>query len=109
MTSCTRRAVSLITANAVTDPGGTPSASSNSSGLPKLNRPAPSVRARFLRSTRVDDLVTKAMARERQIEQEIDMLRRQLEASEAIRRGEEAPATEVWPEPEDFDATEPRE
>ena len=58
-------------------------------------------------TSRVDALVKASMRREREIEQEIDMLRRQLEAAEAIRTGEEAPATEVWPPHEDFDATEP--
>ena len=45
-----------MTAKAVTEPGGTPSASISSSGLPKLKRPARSVRASALRSTRVDAL-----------------------------------------------------
>ncbi len=58
-------------------------------------------------TTRVDATVKKAMTRERDLEQEIDMLRRQLEAAETIRRGDVAPASEVWPAHEDFDATEP--
>ena len=53
MTTCTRRLGSLMTANAVTAPGVTPSASISSSGLPKLNRRARNVRASAFSSTRV--------------------------------------------------------
>jgi hypothetical protein len=57
-------------------------------------------------TTRVDDLVKKAMSRERELEQEMDLLRRQLEAIAVIRRGDVAPDSDVWPDPEDFDAAE---
>src|SRR6185436_1301131 len=50
----TRCVVSLMTAKAVTDPGGTPSASSSRSGLPKLKRPARTVLDSALSSTRVE-------------------------------------------------------
>jgi hypothetical protein len=53
-------------------------------------------------TTRVRELVDDAIARERRAEEEIERLEGQLEAAEAIRRGEVAPASEVWPAHEVF-------
>ena len=48
MTTCTRRLVSFMSANGVTDPGATPSTSARSAALPKLKRRAPSALAQRL-------------------------------------------------------------
>lgn len=58
--------------------------------------------ARGEETTRVRELVDDAIAREREAEQEIARLQGQLEAGEAIRRGEVAPESEAWPAHEDF-------
>jgi hypothetical protein len=58
-------------------------------------------------TTRARELADDAIARERATEAEIERLQGELEALRVVRAGPEAPASEAWPAPEDFDATEP--